>query len=114
LLALINTNLGQGGVASYLHRKARITFLEVLSSILFIALLEVYQLFLFSTAGMILYNPGSPGQREIVRVLRVAYIVGWLLLVAIMTLFAAARRSDRIRARIGSGRLGAIARTFLA
>ena len=46
LLALINTNLGQGGVAYYLYRKAKIPFLEALSSILFIALLEIYQLFL--------------------------------------------------------------------
>ena len=46
LLALINTNLGQGGVAYYLYRKASITFLSALSSILFIALIEIYQLFL--------------------------------------------------------------------
>ncbi len=62
VLALVNTNLGQGGVAWYVHRKARVPFLEVLSSILFIALLEVYQLFLFSTLGVILYRPGSPAQ----------------------------------------------------
>src|SRR2546427_1098054 len=56
LLALINTNLGQGGVAWYLHRKASIPFLEVLSSILFLALMEVYQLFLFSTVGIVFYH----------------------------------------------------------
>ena len=71
LLALINTNLGQGGVAWYLHRKTRIPFLEVLSSILFIALMEVYQLFLFSTLGIVFYQSGSPGQNEIVGVMRV-------------------------------------------
>ena len=70
LLALINTNLGQGGVAWYLHRKAGIPFLEVLSSILFIALMEVYQLFLFSTVGIVFYRSGSPGQNEIVGVMR--------------------------------------------
>jgi hypothetical protein len=47
VLALVNTNLGQGGVAWYVHRKAHVPFLEVLGSILFIALLEEYQLFLF-------------------------------------------------------------------
>ena len=31
LLALINTNLGQGGVAYYLYRKAKIPFLEALA-----------------------------------------------------------------------------------
>src|SRR5208337_2636224 len=62
LLALINTNLGQGGVAYYLHRKAKIAFLEALGSILFIALMEIYQLFLFSTLGVIFYRPTAPAQ----------------------------------------------------
>jgi hypothetical protein len=114
LLALLNTNLGQGGVAWYLHRKASIPFLEVLSSILFIALLEVYQLFLFSTAGIVCYHPGSPGQSEIVPILRVAYIVAWFLLVAIIALFGVARRRESMRAWISASRFGAIARTFLA
>jgi hypothetical protein len=114
LLSLINTNLGQGGVAWYLHRKAGIPFLEVLSSILFIALLEVYQLFLFSTVGIVFYHGESPGQNEIVGVMRVAYVVGWLLLVAVIVLFAEARRSDRILAWISASKFGAIALTFIA
>lgn len=113
LLALINTNLGQGGVAYYLYRKARIPFLEALSSILFIALLEVYQLFLFSTLGVIFYSPASPAQREIVAVLRIAYIIAWLLLFGIIGLFAAARRNASIHNWIASSRGGAIAGTFL-
>ena len=109
LLALINTNLGQGGVAWYLHRKTGIPFLQMLSSILFIALMEVYQLFLFSTLGVILYRPNSPAQLEIVRVLRIAYVVAWLLLAAVIAFFAQARRSDHIRGWIVSSRFGAIA-----
>ena len=114
LLALINTNLGQGGVAWYLHRKAGIPFLEVLSSILFIALMEVYQLFLFSTLGIVFYQSGSPGQNEIVGFMRVAYVVAWLLLVTVMVLFARARHSDQMRAWISTSRFGSIARTFFA
>jgi len=114
LLALINTNLGQGGVAWYLHRKAGIPFLEVLSSILFIALMEVYQLFLFSTVGIVFYQSGSPAQNEIVGVMRVVYVVAWLLLVAVIFLFARARHSDRMRAWISTSRFGSIARTFFA
>lgn len=114
LLALVNTNLGQGGVAYYLYRKAKIPFLEALSSILFIALMEVYQLFLFSTLGVIFYSPTSPAQIEIVRILRVAYVIAWLLLFAIMGLFAAARRNPAIRDWISSSRAGSIAGTFLA
>ena len=106
LLALINTNLGQGGVAWYLHRKAGVPFLEVLSSILFIALMEVYQLFLFSTLGIVFYHPGSPGQSEIVGIMRVTYVAAWLLLVALIVFFAKAPRSDRIRDWIGTSRFG--------
>jgi hypothetical protein len=114
LLAMINTNLGQGGVAWYLHRKAGIPFLEALSSILFIALMEVYQLFLFSTVGIVFHQSGSPGQNEIVGVMRVVYVVAWLLLVAVIVLFARARHSDRMRAWISTSRFGSIARTFFA
>jgi hypothetical protein len=114
LLALINTNLGQGGVAWYLHRRAGIPFLEVLSSILFIALMEVYQLFLFSTLGMIFYHPSSPAQQTIVHVLRIGYTAGWLALAMLVGFFAEARRSDRIRAWIAAGRLRTVARTFIA
>jgi hypothetical protein len=114
LLAMINTNLGQGGVAWYLHRKAGIPFLEVLSSILFIALMEVYQLFLFSTLGIVFYQSRSPGQKEIVGVMRIVYAVAWLLLVAVIVLFARARRSDRMPAWISTSRFGRVARTFFA
>ena len=113
LLALINTNLGQGGVAYYLHRKARIPFLEALGSILFIALLEIYQLFLFSTLGVIFYRPTAPAQIEIVKVLRIAYVIAWLLLFAIIGLFAMARRNPRLHAWIENSRGGSIAGTFL-
>jgi hypothetical protein len=113
LLALINTNLGQGGVAYYLHRKAGISFLGALSSILFIALLEVYQLFLFSTLGVIFYAPKGAAQTEIVNVLRVAYIVAWALLFAIVTFFAIARRRKPIRRWVETGRAGAILATFI-
>ncbi len=113
LLALINTNLGQGGVAYYLHRKARIPFLEALSSILFIALMEIYQLFLFSTLGVIFYTPTSPAQLEIVRVLRVAYIIAWLVLFAIVGLFAMARHNENLHQWITHSKAGSIAGTFL-
>jgi hypothetical protein len=112
LPALINTNLGQGGVAWYLHRKADIPFLEVLSSILFIAWMEIYQLFLFSTVGIALYRSGSSGQDRIVAILRIAFVVAWLLFAAVIVLFAQARRSDRVRGWIARGRFGAIARSF--
>ena len=113
LLALINTNLGQGGVAYYLYRKAGIAFLAALSSILFIALMEIYQLFLFSTLGVIFYSPQGSAQNEIVSILRIAYVVAWGVLAGIMIFFAMARRNDSIRGWLAKSRGGALAATFL-
>ena len=114
LLAMINTNLGQGGVAYYLYRKAKIGFLGALSSILFIALLEVYQLFLFSTLGVLFYSPTEATQARIVGVLRIVYVGAWLLLVAIIAFFVLARRTESIRKWVETGRAGPILTTFLA
>jgi hypothetical protein len=114
LLALINSNLGQGGVAWYLHRKTGVQFLQVLSSILFIVLMEIYQLLFFSTLGVLFYRPQSLAQSRVVHVLRSADVAAWLLLAAIIALFAQARRNENAGAWIASSRLGSIAGTFVA
>jgi hypothetical protein len=114
LLALVNTNVAQGGVAWYVHRKSKANFLEVLSSILLIGLMEVYQLFLFSTLGVIFYRPAGAAQHEVVRLLRLAYMVGWAVLIALIATFAYAQRNARLRDWIAGGRLGGVAATFLA
>ena len=97
LLALINTNLGQGGVAWYLHRRGGIPLLEMVSSILFIGLMEVYQLFAFSTGGVIFYHPGSPAQQTIVHLLRIAYATAWLALAILIGFFALGRAAAKTR-----------------
>jgi len=51
ILALVNTQLGQGGVAYYLHRKYRIPFLEITGTVIFISFVEIYQLALYSFVG---------------------------------------------------------------
>ncbi len=113
LLAMLNTNLGQGGVAYYLYRRAKIPFLEALSSVLFIAVLEIYQLFLFSTLGVLFYSPANPRLLEVTHALRVAYVVAWTLLLAMIGFFAMARRSETIRARIERWRGRGLLSTFL-
>jgi hypothetical protein len=113
VLALINTSLAQGGVAYYLHRKAGVSFLSALSSVLFIALLEIYQLFLFSTLGVIFYTPVGEAQIRIVAILRIVYIAAWAILAGIMIFFATARRSVRIRNWVETGRAGALLATFM-
>ncbi|MFZ0889072.1 MAG: lysylphosphatidylglycerol synthase domain-containing protein, partial [Candidatus Binataceae bacterium] len=113
LLAMVNTNLGQGGVAYYLYRKMGIPFLEALSSVLFIALAEIYQLFLFSTLGVLFYSPQDRQLVEVTHLLRIAYVVAWVLFFAIIGLFAVARRNEPVRRWIESSRMGAVAGTFL-
>ncbi len=54
LLTLVNSNLGQGGIALYLHRREGIPFLEVAGSVLFLMFVELYQLTFFSSVGVAL------------------------------------------------------------
>lgn len=51
ILSLVNTQLGQGGIAVYLHRRYGIPFWQVTGTIVFIALIEVYQLAFYSGLG---------------------------------------------------------------
>jgi hypothetical protein len=51
LLTLINSPLGQGGIALYLRRRDGTPFLEVASSVLFMMFVELYQLVVFSSIG---------------------------------------------------------------
>jgi hypothetical protein len=113
LLSLINTSLGQGGLAYYLYRKARIPFLEALGSILFIAVMEVYQLFLFSTAGVIFYSPSGPVQSEIVHMMRFTYVAAWIAFFVMVGLSAAARRRASVGRWLETARAGGVARTFV-
>jgi len=53
LLTLVNANLGQGGLALYLHRREGVPLLEVVSSVLFLMFVELYQLVLFSSLGFL-------------------------------------------------------------
>ena len=63
---------------------------------------------------MVLYHPDSPAQQTIVHVLRIAYAAAWLGLAVLVGLCAQARGNDRVRAWIGTGRLGSVVRTFVA
>ncbi len=54
LLTLVNSNLGQGGIALYLHRRDGVPLVEVASSVLFLMFVELYQLTFFSSIGYLL------------------------------------------------------------
>lgn len=51
ILSLVNTQLGQGGVAVYLHRRHGLPFWEITGTMVFISFVEVYQLALYSFIG---------------------------------------------------------------
>jgi len=58
LVSLVNTQLAQGALALYLHRRFRTPLGEITGTVLTLILLEVTQLVAFATAGM-LAAPGS-------------------------------------------------------
>ena len=51
ILSLVNTQLGQGGIALYLHRRHAIPFWEVTGTVIFMSFVEVYQLAFYSFIG---------------------------------------------------------------
>jgi hypothetical protein len=51
ILSLLNTQLGQGGIAVYLHRRHELPFWQITGTVLFIAFVEVYQLAFYSFVG---------------------------------------------------------------
>ena len=113
LLALINTNLGQGGVAYYLYRKAKIRSSRRSARFSSLRCSRSTNCFSFLTLGVIFCCPPLRLRIEIVKVLRVAYVIAWLLLVAIIALFAIARRKPELHKWISESRGGSIAGTFL-
>src|SRR2546429_9672683 len=50
-LSLVNTQLGQGGIALYLHRRHGLPFWEITGTVIFISFVEVYQLAFYSCVG---------------------------------------------------------------
>ncbi len=51
ILSLVNTQLGQGGIAVYLNRRHQIPFWEVTGTVVLLAFVEVYQLAFYSFIG---------------------------------------------------------------
>jgi hypothetical protein len=75
LLTLLNSPLGQGGVALYLNRREGIPFLEVASSVLVMMFVELYQLVFFSSVGALLAPDRIEGSLMLVYGALYAYFV---------------------------------------
>jgi hypothetical protein len=80
LLTLVNSPLGQGGVALYLNRREGIPFLEVASSVLFMMFVELYQLVFFSSVGAAIAPARIESSLKVVYVALYAYFVVHVLL----------------------------------
>jgi len=51
ILSLVNTQLGQGGIALYLHRRYALPLWEITGTVIFVSFVEVYQLAFYSFVG---------------------------------------------------------------
>lgn len=78
ILSLVNTQLGQGGIALYLNRRHRIPFWEVTSTVLFVSFVEIYQLALYSFVGAAASGELGRGVPVWVYGILAGYLVGHL------------------------------------
>ncbi len=96
LVSMVNPQLAQGALILYLSRRERQPILEITSSILFMGLVEMGQLLLYASLGMLLL-----GGRGIPRVL---FLAPGVLVVILGVIFGLFRRQR--------GPSWAVARTF--
>jgi hypothetical protein len=54
ILSLVNEQVGKGAMSLYLHRRYRVPGWEALSSMIFLGVVEIYQLLIFASIGLIL------------------------------------------------------------
>ena len=94
ILSLVNTQLGQGGIAVYLHRRYGLPFWEVTSTVVFISFVEIYQLALYSFVGAV--AAGELGKVAPIQV----YVVLATYLVFHLWYFSRPRRGRLAEARI--------------
>lgn len=53
ILSLVNEQVGKGAMSLYLHRRYRVPGWEALSSMIFLGVVEIYQLLIFASIGLI-------------------------------------------------------------
>ncbi len=56
ILSLVNEQVGKGAMSLYLLRRHKVPVWQALSSMIFLGIVEIYQLLLFSAAGFFLYH----------------------------------------------------------
>jgi hypothetical protein len=60
VLSLVNSNVGQGGLALWLNRREGLPLLELAGTFVFLAFVEIYQLVIYSSVGVLLAGTRVP------------------------------------------------------
>src|SRR5207247_11148441 len=60
LVSILNTQLAQGALALYIHRRFRTPLAQITSTVALMMLLETTNLILFATVGFIAFPGGAP------------------------------------------------------
>jgi lysylphosphatidylglycerol synthase-like protein len=80
LVSIINTQLAQGALALYMHRRFRTPLAQITSTVALMILLEVTNLMLFATVGCLAFPGGVPLS---LLALPLALAALWLLLISL-------------------------------
>jgi hypothetical protein len=80
LVAIINTQLAQGALALYIHRRFRTPLAQITSTVALLVLLETTNLILFATVGCVVFPGGAPLS---LLALPLALAAVWLLLIGL-------------------------------
>ena len=80
LVSIINTQLAQGALALYIHRRFRTPLAQITSTVALMILLETTNLILFATVGFIAFPGGAPLS---LLALPLALALLWLLLMSL-------------------------------
>jgi len=104
VLALVNSNVGQGGLALWLHRREGMPLLALFGTFLFLAFIEIYQLVIYSSLGVAIAGSELPG---IGTVYLIAYLLlgAWLLYFVGLRAAGVSRPAPGLLATFGRARL---------
>src|SRR6266699_2091588 len=80
LVSIINTQLAQGALALYIHRRFRTLLAHIKSTVVLMILLETTNLILFATVGSLAFPGGAPLSLLAVPL---ALVAVWLLLMSL-------------------------------
>src|SRR5215510_6658486 len=80
LVSIINTQLAQGALALYMHRRFHTPLAQITSTVILMILLETSNLILFATAGCIAFPGGAPLS---LLALPLILVIIWLLLISL-------------------------------